>query len=211
MNLQFFAEPDGGAGSGTNATDGAGAANQNQQAQTASVNFDYDKLAGIITGKQTVAEDTVLKNYFKQQGLSQEEMNSAISAFKAEKAKNTPDAGALQAQLNSITKAYTESQINNQATLEAMSLGLDAKTIPYVIKLADMSNAVDAEGKVNAEEVKKALAKVLEDVPALKGAAMQQSGDNNIGGFQIGQSAGQNQTGQNQEDALRSIFGIRTK
>lgn len=205
MNLQFFAEP-GGEGENPQGT-GQQAGAQSQQSTPT---FDYEKLANIISGKQTVTEDTVLKNYFKQQGLSQEEMNSAISAFKAEKAKNTPDAGALQTQLNNITKAYTESQINNQATLEAMSLGLDAKTIPYVIKMADMSNVLDAEGKVNAEEVKKALSKVLEDVPALKGAAMHQSDDNYAGGFQIGQTGTQNQ-GQNQEDTLRSIFGIKSK
>ena len=31
--------------------------------------FDYDKLASLINGKQSVAEDTVLKSYFKEQGL----------------------------------------------------------------------------------------------------------------------------------------------
>ena len=53
--------------------------------------FDYEKLASLITGKQTVAEDTVLKSYFKQQGLSEDEMKQAISSFKEQKAKNTPD------------------------------------------------------------------------------------------------------------------------
>ena len=150
FNLQFFAEPaeDEGAGGQTGQQAGGNGGIRNGQLQQNAPAFDYDKLANIISGKQTVTEDTVLKNYFKQQGLSQDEMNSAISAFKAEKAKNTPDANALQNQLSIANKALLESRINNQATLEAMSLGLDAKSIPYVIKLADMSNAVDANGNV---------------------------------------------------------------
>ena len=51
----------------------------NNQQQTAP-EFDYEKLASIITGKQSVTEDTVLKNYFKQQGLSKEEIETAISS-----------------------------------------------------------------------------------------------------------------------------------
>lgn len=57
--------------------------------------FDYDKLASLIAGKQTVTEDTVLKSYFKQQGLSEDEMKQAINSFKETKAKNTPDVSAL--------------------------------------------------------------------------------------------------------------------
>ena len=208
INLQLFAEPGDGTGTGNQAgQSGEGAAGTNGTQQSTPA-FDYDKLANIISGKQTVTEDTVLKNYFKQQGLSREEVQSAITAFKEEKARNTPDANALQSQLSEANQALLESKINNQATLEAMSLGLDAKTIPYVIKLADMSNAVDADGNVNAEEVKKALTQVLTDVPAFKGTAgTNGEGDNNAGGFRLGQSSQQNPP--DQEDILRGIFGIK--
>ncbi len=107
MRLQFFAAPDGGgAGEGGSPSNGQPSNSQqngNQQAQS----FDYDKLASIIAGKQSVTEDTVLKNYFKQQGLSQEEMNQAIAGFKEQKAKNTPDVAGMQTQL-------TQSQQANQ-------------------------------------------------------------------------------------------------
>ena len=56
LNLQFFAEEPGNEEAGTNA---------GQQTQNSVQAFDYEKLASIINGKQTVAEDTVLKNYFK--------------------------------------------------------------------------------------------------------------------------------------------------
>ena len=32
--------------------------------------IDYEKLAQIVAGKQSVTEDSVLRGYFKQQGLS---------------------------------------------------------------------------------------------------------------------------------------------
>lgn len=68
-----------------------------QQAQTGSAPaFDYDKLAGILAGRQAANEESVLKGYFKQQGITGEEAAQAIAAFKAEKAKNTPDLASLQ-------------------------------------------------------------------------------------------------------------------
>lgn len=50
------------------------------------IEIDYEKLAGLINGKQSVAEDTVLKSYFKQKGLSADEMEQAIATFKEQKA-----------------------------------------------------------------------------------------------------------------------------
>lgn len=61
---------------------------QNNNQQTPS--FDYDKLASLITGKQSVTEDTVLKSYFKEQGLSADEMKEAIGAFKSRKPRTPP-------------------------------------------------------------------------------------------------------------------------
>ena len=40
--------------------------------------IDYEKLSSLITGKQSATEDSVLKGYFKQQGLSKEEMDQAV-------------------------------------------------------------------------------------------------------------------------------------
>lgn len=211
MNLQFFAGEGGTGSSSGEGETGGNTAVQQMQTSTQPPAFDYEKLAEIISGKQSVTENTVLKNYFKEQGLSQEEMSSAISAFKAEKAKNTPDIGALQTQLANTNKELIASKINEQATLQAMSLGLDVKAVPYVIKMADMGKAVDSEGKINEEEVKKALEQVLTDIPALKGNATPSpnTGKENTGGFQIGGAGTGQSLEQNQEDMLRAIFNIK--
>ncbi len=193
LNLQFFAEEPGNEEAGTNA---------GQQTQNSVQAFDYEKLASIINGKQTVAEDTVLKNYFKQQGLSKEEAEKAISAFKAEKVKNTPDVTALQTQLTQAQEAAKQANIDKAATLVALTLGIEAKIIPYVLKLADMSNVTNDDGSVNDENLKKALNKVLEDVPQLKTSSEQNNG------FHIGNhNNADNQ--KNQQEQLEAIFGIK--
>lgn len=166
--------------------------------------FDYDKLASLINGKQSIAEDTVLKSYFKEQGLSADEMKQAIGAFKEQKAKNTPDIAKMQSEVESANNAKLTAEVNQSATLEAVKQGVDIASIPYVLKMADFS-AVSADGKINAEKLTEAVKKVLDDIPALKAKA-----NENAGGVQ--KIGGDGNSDKNlTEDALREIFGIKSK
>ena len=166
--------------------------------------FDYDKLASLINGKQSVTEDTVLKSYFKEQGLSADEMKQAIGAFKEQKAKNTPDIAKMQSEVESANSAKLTAEVNQSATLEAVKQGVDIATVPYVLKIADFSKAV-TDGKVNAEKLTEAVKKVLDDIPALKG----KPAENGTGVKKIG---GDGNSDKNlTEDALRGIFGIKSK
>ena len=210
MNLQLFAEGGASGGQGDGAGSSGAAGNQpgasgNGVSGTGSpgVQFDYEKLAGLIAGKTSVTEDTVLKSYFKQQGLSREEMSQAIQAFKAQKAANQPDVGALQTQAAQAQAAAQKAQLENVAIMAAVGLGVDAKTIPYLIKMTDFGQAVGQDGKINEETVSNALKKTLEDVPGLKPAQSSQ------GGFvQMGASGSGNQT-QTDDAALKAAFGIK--
>ena len=65
--------------------------------------------------------------------------------------------------------------------MAAVTLGIDAKTIPYVLKMADLSQAMGQDGKIDEEALKTALNKVLEDVPALKPQAPGTAGFVQIG------------------------------
>ncbi len=183
MNLQFFADGTGAEGTqgqeGPQQAAGSTPAQANTQ-QTTSHEIDYEKLASIIQGKQNVTEDTVLKSYFKQQGLSPEEMKQAIATFKEQKAKNQPDVSAMQQQIADSTKQMQQAAVRQAATMEAVTLGLNAKTIEYVLKLADLDGCMSDKGEADPEKIKAAINKVLEDVPALKPA-----NDKNTG-FQIG-------------------------
>lgn len=166
--------------------------------------IDYEKLAGIINGAQAAKEDAVLKNYFKQQGLSAEEAAQAITSFKEMKAKDQPDVSALQNQAAQAQATAQQAVLEKDATLEALSLGIDAKTIPYVLKLADFSQVIGEDGTTNAEAIQEALKKVLEDVPALKPNTQQQTGFRQIG------ASGDGQQG-SVESALDKIFGTSKK
>lgn len=163
LNLQFFAAGGEGTGAGGKGT------NQQQDGQQTQTQpqFDYEKLAGLIAGKQSVTEDTVLKNYFKQQGLSEDDMKQAISTFKQQKAANKPDVSALQTQVSQAQMQAQQAVIERDAYLLSGEIGVDIKTMPYLLKMADLS-AVVVDGKVNQDKLKEALNKVLEDVPQLK-------------------------------------------
>lgn len=184
---------------------GAGGGVQTTQTQQAPV-IDYDKIAQIVSGKQAATEDSVLKGYFKQQGLSAEEMNQAIAAFKQQKAASQPDVNAMQTQLTQAQAAMQQAQMQSAATMAAVSLGIDAKTIPYVLKMADLSQVTGQDGKINDETLKAALNKVLEDIPALKPQAA-----GSTGFIQVGATGGTQQTQSATDAELDRIFGVKNR
>ena len=100
MKLQIFAEPP--------QPPEQNPANPPQAPEGQSVPaFDYDKLANLIAGKQSVTEESVLKGYFKQQGLSKEQMEQAITAFKQQQADKQPDVAGMQNQITETQKQLT--------------------------------------------------------------------------------------------------------
>ena len=182
MKLQIFADdPDSQTGSNQEPNTSQAGAGQAPQ-------FDYDKLASLIAGKQTVTEESVLKGYFKQQGLSKEQMEQAIAAFKQQQAANQPDVAGMQNQITETQSQLTAAQaraqqarIETSATLTAVSLGIDAKTVPYVLKMADLSQVVGQDGNISDDAVKEAINKVLEAIPALKPQTDGKTGFTQIG------------------------------
>ena len=181
MNLQTFAE----GGEGTNGNIGTGGSGENGagngQAGQQPFQFDYDRLTNIVAGKQSATEDSVLRGYFKQQGLTKEQAEQAIADYKHQ-------------------QAAQKAQLDNAATLQAVKLGIAPEKIPFVLKLADMSEVMDKEGKISEENLKTALDNVLKVLPELKPQTQQQTG------FQIG-APGTSQQQVNQNDQLAAIFG----
>lgn len=190
--MQFFAEDP------NNQNPGSG---QNGQQQNPAPQIDYGKIAEIVANGTAQKESAILKSYFKQQGMSEEEMAAAISAYKEQKAKNTPDIGEIQSQLSQAQNAALQAEIQRVGTLEAISMGIDVKTVPYVLKMADMSDVTAEGGKINQESLKNAISKVLEDVPQLK---PQQSG---TGGIKFGADGSSGNKSADNE-ALKAAFGL---
>ena len=185
LNLQLFAESSG--GGEENGGEGGQNSSTNPQPQNTPA-IDYAKIQQMLEGTLAAKEDTALKAYFKQQGLSQQEVEQAIAAFKQQKAANQPDVNALQGQVAEAQKqaeaaqeAAKQAQIESAATMMAVTLGIDAKTIPYVLKMADLGQVMGQDGKINEETLKTSLNKVLEDIPALKPQASGSSGFVQVG------------------------------
>ena len=164
------------------------AQNSGTQQQTAAI--DYDKLIEIVNGKQAVAEETVLKGYFKQQGLSKEEAEKAMADFKKTKESKQPNIAEMQKAASDAQAAQLRLAVENKALLMHKELGVEFSTVQYLVKLADMSKVI-VDGKINDEALKEALTKVIEDVPALK---VQQTAQNQ-GFTQIGAGNTENQAG----------------
>lgn len=180
--------------------------NQSNSAQnSATPAIDYDKIQQMLNGTLAAKEDTALKAYFKQQGLSsQEELEQAVATFKQQKAANQPDLTALKSELDTYKQQALKAEIEKTALFEVLGLGVDVKTAPYVIKMADLSSVLGQDGKINQETVKTAISKVLEDIPGLKPSQAQ------AGGFvQVGTgTTGDNQI-QADNAALRAAFGLK--
>ena len=129
------------------------AAQSNQQSTPA---IDYGKIQQMLDGTLAAKEDTALKAYFRQ-------------------------ITETQAQLVASQKAAQAAQVESAATMMAVSLGIEAKTIPYILKMADLSQVVGEDGNINEETLKTAVNKVLEDVPALKPQADGKTGFTQVG------------------------------
>ena len=171
--------------------------NSNNPAQSTPA-IDYEKIASIVEGKQKVAEDTVLKNYFKNQGLTGEEMAQAISSFKSQKASAQPDVTALQEELRVAQAQALQTRIESNLQLAAMKQGVGSNVLPYVLKLADSTNlTLDSKN----EDYEAVIAKVLEDVPAFKPEATAPTGFT-----QVGSKGDVKQSTTN--DELFKIFGV---
>lgn len=165
INLQFFA--DGGADNGGQ-DNNAGGTNNNAAGQNSqgSAGIDYDKIQEIVNTATTKKENAVLKSYFQQQGLSEDEVSQAIATFKENKAQQTAqqqnDTAQLQNQVAAANQEAEKVRIELAATQVAITLGIEAKTVPYVLKMADFSKAKGTD--VPYEQYKK----VLDELNALK-------------------------------------------
>ena len=144
----------------------------NNNANPASNTIDYNKIQEMIDGRNAKTEDSILKSYFEKQGLSKEEMESAINAFKTQKANQ---ANAQNKELSDAQASLKQKELENQrlkVEKEAYKfvddLNIDNKTMPYLLKMADLSNCVDKDGKVLDDTLKTALEKVITDIPGLK-------------------------------------------
>ena len=178
----------------------------NTQTQTAGV--DYDKIQAMIDKGTTQKENAILKSYFEQQGMSEDDVKSAISDWKSRKQTQaqaqTDSFNKLQESNKALQERLTQELLNKQAFSDCLDLGIDKNTIPHVIKCADFTDAINENGEVNAEKVRASVEQVLKDVPAFKSSANEKQG------FKVGISGEQDDVTE-QENVLRKAFGLAPK
>ena len=201
-NIQLFAEGD------ADPDNGGNNANQNGGNGSEPKTYTQEELDRIVNERTGRATKSALTSFFKQKGLTEDEANHAMATYPENKKKNTPDVSALQNDLTAAKSARLQAEINQAATLEAIKQGVDTKSIPYLLKMADFKSVTGEAGSIIADKLTEAIKTVLDDVPALKGNTGQNQG-NGTGFTKIG-GDGQQQ-GNAVEDRLRGIFGIKTK
>lgn len=182
----------------------SGEGNSDQNAPS----IDYDKIANILDGRMKATEESVLKGYFKEQGLSGDEMAQAIKMFKDDKASKTPDVDALTAQVAEANQRALNAEVELKATGIATELGVSSAKVPYLLKMADTDKAVK-DGKIDKTKLKDALEAVLKDVPELK---IQPEDKAQFGNLRVGAD---NDGNENNADKLNSqlatAFGVKLK
>ena len=170
--------------------------------------IDYDKIQSMIDKGVQQKENAILKSYFEQQGMSEDEVKAAIGDWKSKKQTQAKEQTDSINQLTESNKALqarlTQELLNRQAFNDCLDLGVDRATIPHVIKCAEFNDCLDDKGEVKAEKVRETIEKGLADVPAFKGTAKDDKG------FKVG-VGGEQEDATEQENALRKAFGLSPK
>lgn len=182
--------------------------NSANNTQTQAAGVDYDKIQAMIDKGTTQKENAILKSYFEQQGMSEDDVKSAIGDWKSRKQTQaqaqTDNFNKLQESNKALQERLTQELLNKQAFNDCLDLGIDKNTIPHVIKCADFTDAINEKGEVNAEKVRASVEQVLKDVPAFKSSASEKQG------FKVGIS-GEQDDATEQENVLRKAFGLAPK
>ena len=196
------------AGQDNNTQAQGGNSANSQQSSAGNTGIDYDKIQSMIDKGVSQKESAILKSYFAQQGMSEDEIKSAISDWKANKQSQAQEQSnaltKLQESNKDLQAKLTEELLSKQAFNDCLDLGVDRATIPHVIKCADFKDAIDEKGEVKADKVRETIEKVLADVPAFKGASKDDKG------FKIGVGS-ETDDATEQENALRKAFGLEPK
>lgn len=179
------------------------------QVQEPATTPNYDEIFSKLDAILDKRADGLAKSALKDNGVEESEIADIVKAYREQKqSKATEQANALtQAQqtIAELQKQIADKTIDDAMAAAALELGVDAKQLPYVTRLATRDGVLGENGAPDVEKVKEAINQVLEDVPALKASA------NTNKGFQpVGAKAGEGaDSGDDAEKKLRGYFGLK--
>ena len=126
MNLQLF-EGSAGAGSGGQG-EGTGNGGGGQGGNTGAT-YSYEQAEEIANARANKAERAALANYFRSQGMTEEQITTAISDFKAKQQANQPNVSQIEQERDKY-KSKVE-QMENEKILTRK--GVKADDLDYVM------------------------------------------------------------------------------
>lgn len=151
---------------GTNAT------NSQPNIATTSSTVNYDEIFKKLDAVLDKRSEGITKSVLKDNGYEDAEMKDILTQYRASKQAKANEADN---QISTLTNENTQlkatlqkERLDNEALLQARALNVDDKTVPYLIKMADLSKCLDEKGNVKPDAVKTALETVLNDIPSLK-------------------------------------------
>ena len=177
---------------------------QAQQAQQTAPEIDYGKIEAMINKGTQQKENAILKSFFEQQGMTEDEVKTAITTYKAEQGKKAEEQKTayanMQAENEQLKAQILQSNINAKATDIGLDMGVDKNAVGYLIKMADLSKAVNEKNEISEEAIKNAFEEVLKNVPALKVSV------NSNTGFKVGADSVQQEN--DKTNMLRKVAGL---
>lgn len=143
-----------------------------EETPPANQEIDYEKLAETISKRTSATEESALKGILKDKGVSKEEMEDAIKAYKESKSAKVK---AEQERIDSIIKENTEfknkefmQSVKNDAKEIAKELKVRDDRFEKLMRLCDKGKFTDSEGKFDKEATKAEMEEQLKDVPEFK-------------------------------------------
>lgn len=190
FNLQLFT--DGGEG-GTGASGAGTAGNGNgSQNNAGGATYSYEQAEQIAEARADRATKAALADYFKKQGMSEDEVTAALADFRAKKAAAQPNVAAVEKQRDEALAKVAE--MENTSYLR--DKGVKADDLDYV--LFKVSRNVD-----DKTDFRKAADAFLKENPRFTGQGMKV--------VSTGKADGGSGTSQTVNDSInasiRSVFG----
>ena len=177
---------------------------QTQATQQTAPEIDYGKIEAMINKGNQQKENAILKSYFEQQGMTEDEVKSAVAEYRANKKKQADEQknadANMQAENEQLKAQILQSNINAKATDIGLDMGVDKNAVAYLIKMADLSKVVNEKNEISEEEIKNAFEEVLKNVPALKASV------NSNTGFKVGADNVQQEN--DKTNMLRKVAGL---
>ena len=174
-------------------------------------NIDYGKIEEMVSKGIQQKENGILKSYFSQQGLTEDEMKVAIETYKTSKAnkekeaaKNNPELVALQEEIKTLKSAAQKEKINNAIQLQAFGMGLNEKAVNAMLKIQAFDDVLDGEN-ISKDKIKSSIEDFLKDYEMFK----PQSQSN---GFSVEIGAkDEKPRKETEEEAMLKAIGIKKK